>query len=411
MEQFNRRDALALGLTGALSAFHRPVSANAGSPARTKVRSLFPGVGRGLFLNAAGGTPIGSFTEEGLRRYVQVQQTGSQGEWRALARNSVDESRRLFADLIGARESEIGLLHCTKAGEQLVIERLKALRRGGNIVTNDLHFSGSLHNLVGLRSAGVDVRVVRAKEWKVDTEAMARAIDDRTALVSISLVSNVNGHVEPIRELASIAHAHGAFVYADIIQAAGIVPIDVRDMGIDFAACSGYKWLYGVHGVGFFFAREEHQGTVLEDRSFPGSARHNYPPWVEQPDSSYEDFVYEPPSGASRYQPGHICYLGYCGLHEGLQFLHRAGVENALRHSVRLNRRLKSLLDPKKYECISPHLDRSPIATFLVKEKGDLRKRLSAGGVVASLGRNRLRISPAVYNEESEIDRLAEILE
>ena len=221
-------------------------------------------------------------------------------------------------------------------------------------------------------------------------------------------MSNVNGHVEPMRELCELAHARGALVYADIIQAAGIVPVDLRELGVDFAACSAYKWLYGPHGVGFFYARKEHQGSALVDRMFPGHARHNYPPWSED-DSEGGDFLTRPQTDATRYTAGHVSYLGYSAVHESLGFLGSIGVDGLLAHSVALNRRLLERLDGR-LECISPHVDRSPIVTFRIADPEGLAARLAERRIVASLGPGRLRVSPGIYNTEADVDVLAEAL-
>ncbi len=410
-DDMKRRAFVGAGLSGALIA---PVTSAAKSErergTQDGVRAMFPRVVRETFVNAAGGTPLGIFAEAGLRRYADFQRLGpgdGRGDYVAEVTSNV---RRLCGELIGARESEIALVHCTKAGEQIVLDGLEPWRRGGNVVTNDMHFSGSLHNLVGLRMAGADVRVVRATDWDVSLERMEAAIDHRTSLVAISLVSNVNGRIEPVRELAEIAHAHGALVYADIMQAAGIVPLNVHDLGIDFASCNGYKWLYGVHGAGFMFVREALQGTGLPDRLFPGHVRYNYPPWVERADPSREDLEYESPRDARRYQPGHVSYIGYCALYEGLKFLARVGVSAALQHSVRLNQRLMDQLNPEHYECISPHRDKSPIITFLTRDAGHLETRLRHANATVSLGSRRVRVSAAIYNQDDDIDRLAEAM-
>jgi selenocysteine lyase/cysteine desulfurase len=373
-------------------------------------RSLFPRAQREVFLNAAGGTPLGTFADRGLRRYMDFQRLGP-GEGRDdYVGEMRSEIRGLFGGLIGAQPSEIAWVHCTKAGEQVVIDGLETLRRGGNIVTNDMHFTGSLHNLVGLRRSGRDVRIVMGEDWDVSLEAMDAAIDTNTALVTVSLVSNINGRVEPLRELAEIAHARGALVFADIIQAAGIVPMDVRELGVDFAACNGYKWLYGVHGAGFLYVREDLQGTALPDRLFPGHVTHNYPPWVEQMDPDAGAFMYDPRTDASRYEPGHVSYLGYCAVYEGLKFISQIGVEAALRHSVRLNQRLQAQLDPDAYACITPNVPESAIITFVAREPTGLEGRLRAGNVVVGLSGNRIRVSPAVFNDEADVDALAEAL-
>jgi len=372
---------------------------------------MFPRLERDVFLNAAGGTPLSTFSEEGLRLHEALWRWGP-GEGRGEAFGTMlSDTRTRFASLIGARPSEIAFVQCTKAGEQIVLDGLPSLRdRTGNVVTNDLHFSGSLHNLVGLREAGLDVRIVRSTDWRVDPSAMETAMDDHTALVDIALVSNVNGHVEDVRALADMVHARGGYLYADIIQAAGIVPIDVRAMGIDFAACSGYKWLYGPHGVAFLYVREELQGTVLPDYLFPGHVRHNYAPWVEQPDPALGEFTFHAPVDAARYQPGHVNYLGYAALHQGLRFVEEVGVEEGNRHSVALAARLRGGLDPDRYRTISPEGLRAPIVSFAVHDASRLEPRLRAANVVVALGADRIRVSPAIYNTESDIDLLAEVL-
>ena len=407
----NRRDFVAVGLTGALGAAALPKGLPQATGAQDEeIRDAFPRMKEETYLNAAGMMPLGTFSLEGLHHYLAFQQLGPADGRLAYVRDMQTQIRSLFAMMIGAEASEIGLVQCTKAGEQIVLDALDELRQGKNIVTNDLHFTGSLHNLIGLQKAGLDVRIVRARDWTVPFEAMEAAIDDRTALVSVSLVSNINGHIEDIEALSRLAHAHGALVYADIIQAAGIVPLDVKQMGIDVAACSCYKWLYGVHGTAFLYVRQDLQGTRLPDHLFPGHARHNYAPWVDRADAAHGDFIYQARDDATRYQPGHISYLGYCAAYEGLKFLQEVGVENALAHSIRLNHRLKARLDPDRYHCITPDVDRSPIITFIVNDSEAVRQRLMEAKVAVSFGGNRMRISPALYNNEADIDLLTEVL-
>jgi selenocysteine lyase/cysteine desulfurase len=407
----DRRHFIATGVSGTLGA--RALRLEGGSFPPQSARGRFPRLRNETYLNAAAGTPLGDFAEEGMRRYLDFARLGPEGGRAEYVGGMRSEVRRLFADLVGAAESEIALVHCTKAGEQIVLDSLEALRRGGNLVTNDLHFGGSLHNLVGLRRAGMDVRIVRARDFDVSLERMADAMDDRTALVAVSSVSNVNGRAEPMAELSRLAHDHGALVYADIIQAAGAVPMDVNRLGIDFAACSAYKWLFGVHGVGFFYARQDLQGTALPDHLFPGHAVRNYDPWVAEPVQGEGDYVVRLRQDATRYQPGHVSYLGYCAAYEGLRFIHQTGVESMAAHAGGLVRRLVSQLDPDVYRCITPEPGTTPIVSFEVPDPEATRQRLAAARVVVSVGGdnwNQIRVSPAVYNTEADIDRLAEVL-
>ncbi len=405
----NRREFLASGSAGVvLSASPRGESVSGSTEADVaRYRSLFPRLQDEVFLNAAAGTPLGAFAEAGLKRYQDFWRSGPADGRGEYVQEMLSEIRGLFGRFIGAEASEIGFVHCTKSGEQIVIDGLTGLRSGGNIVTNDLHFSGSLHNYLGLREAGMDVRIVRHGGWQVSLESMRAAIDEKTRLVAVTLVSNINGSHEAIRELVRVAHSRGALVYADIIQAAGIVSMDLKDVGVDFAACSGYKWLYGPHGVGFFYARKDLQGAALKDRLFPGHARFNYPPWVESPDPEQPDLSYRPRQDARRFEPGHVSYLGYCALFEGLKFLDEIGIQAVLDHSTRLIARLVKQVDPDRYTCISPHVGRSGIVTFQVDQTEHLRRRLESDRIIVSLGGGRLRVSPALYNTESDVDRLA----
>jgi len=375
------------------------------------IRALFPRLEHETFINAAGGTPLSARSREGLDKYEDYWRLGPADGRGAYVGEMLSGVRERIARLIGAEIAEIALVHCTKEGEQIVLNGLPDLRSGGNVVTNDLHFGGSLHNLIGLREAGLDVRIVRSENFDLDLEQMAAAIDDRTALVSVTLVSNINGRIEPMRELADLAHAHGAYVYADIIQAAGIVPFDVHQLGIDFAAGNGYKWLFGPHGTGFFFARQDRQGTVLEDHVYPGHARPNYRPWVTQPDVNQGDYAFQRRDTAQRYEPGHHAYLCYAALYEGLGLIEEIGVGAMRDHAVALGNRLVEKLDGDRYPCISPHLDASPIVTFTTdQDTRALADVLAAERISVSGGPGQIRVSPAIYNTTDDIDLLAEVL-
>src|SRR5262245_40537620 len=207
------------------------------------IRKQFPRATQQVYLDAAAHMPLPAYTADGMRRYIDFHMYGP-GEGRGkYASEALREVKPLFAKLINAKASEIGFVVCTKAGEAAIVNGLRIQESGGNLVTNDLHYAGSIHDYIGRRKAGMDLRIVKHRDWRIDLRDMEKVVDKKTKLVSITLVSNVNGWVEDAKALSGLAHAHGAYLYADIIQAAGSVPVDVKALGIDFAACSNYKWL------------------------------------------------------------------------------------------------------------------------------------------------------------------------
>lgn len=373
----------------------------------TAIRQEFPRAVKEVYLDAAAHIPLPKYAAEGMRRYIDFHTYGP-GEGRGeYAAEALKQVKPLFAKLINAKPSEIAFVQCTKAGEAAVVNGMRIQESGGNVVTNDLHYAGSIHDYVGRRKAGLDVRIVRHKNWRIDFRDMERAVDKRTKLIAITLVSNVNGWVEEARKLSDLAHAHGAYIYADIIQAAGAVPVDVKALGLDFAACSSYKWLQGARGAGYLYVREDLQGTVVRDLCYPGYVHFNYAPWVPERDAALEEMPYIAPKSANRYEPGNINFTAYAGHYESLKRMLALGIGNMYAHSKAMCDRLKKELPGMGHKVITPPDAASPLAVVQVKDlKGVMDRMKKADIQVTSAGKNRIRISPAVYNNMEDIDRL-----
>jgi selenocysteine lyase/cysteine desulfurase len=405
--KLNRRQFLASGAAVASSL-------KAASPKLSdfeSIRNEFPRAADGVYLDAAAHVPLPKYTAEGMRRYMDFHMYGP-GEGRGdYADESLRHVKPLFAKLINAKPSEIGFVICTKAGEQAVVNGLNIQASGGNLVTNDLHYSGSVHDYVGRRRAGLDLRIVKNRDWHIDLRDMEQAVDSKTRLISITLVSNVNGHVENAKAISDLAHAHGAYVYADIIQAAGSVPVDVKALGLDFAACSNYKWLQGARGAGFLYVREDLQGSVVKDLIFPGSVEFNYSPWVTAADPSKEPFPYKPLRDAGRYEAGNVSYVAYAGQYEALKRMLALGVENIYAYTKPMCDRLKKELPAMGYKLITPPDAVSSLVVVQAKDLKAARNKLQRANVQATTtGENRIRISPAAYNNMGDIEKLLRAL-
>lgn len=194
-----------------------------------------------------------------------------------------DQVKEQFAALIHAKPSEISFVPNTSTGENLVVNGLEIAGSGGNVVTDGLHFDGAILHLESLqRERGLDLRIAMPREGRIELGDLEKLVDEKTKLVEVSLVAMYNGFQHDLKAVCDLAHAHGAYVYADVIQAAGATPIDVRASGVDFLACAGFKWLMGDLGLGFLYAREEllgrirrsqvgyHSASTLETHFLPG---------------------------------------------------------------------------------------------------------------------------------------------
>jgi selenocysteine lyase/cysteine desulfurase len=254
-----------------------------------------------------------------------------------------------------------------------------------------------------LEAKGLELRIVKHRDWTIDPADMARAIDKRTRLVSMALVSNVNGFMHDARAVADAAHAHGAYLYADIVQAAGAVPIDVKAMGIDFAGTATYKWLMGERGFGFLYVREDLQGTVLPTTRYGHRQVANF---------NRAELSWEPLPGAARYETGTIPSALAAVSHESLQYIERLGLANIQAHATRLIGRLQKELPAMGYPSLTPVQTPTPIAAFQLRDAAATAKRLRAGKVAATIiePERRLRLSVSVFNTDADIDRVLQVL-
>lgn len=377
----------------------------------SRAREDFPSAEIQTYLNNAASHPLSIHTARVLCQYAEWAAYEHDGYWPQWAPEQ-NKAKRLFARLIGAKENEIAFARSTQEIENNILNGLSPQKVGGNVVTNDLHFSGSIYNYRMRQERGLDVRIVKNRDWQIDLDDMKNVIDGNTRLVSIALVSNVNGYLHDVKEISRIAHENGAFLFADIIQCAGAIPIDVKAMGIDMAACSTYKFLMGSKGFGFFYIREDLQGKVVPpDRFQGGGVRYNYYPWTQESDRSQGEIPIRPKAGPSQYEVALPSYEGVLCAIESIQYILELGVENIRNHVRPLTDRLREELTSIGYKCITPPGNESPIITFICPDPDETRRRMQEANIKVSIYfGNKLRISPSVYNNQQDIEHLIKTL-
>ena len=306
--------------------------------------------------------------------------------------------REKFAALVGAEVGEIGLLSTTSEGENIVTGSID-WRRGDNVVIDTLHYNTTmvLYSELAKRH-GIDVRVVPDVDGAIQLDAIEARVDDRTRLVSVSWVSHRNGFRHDLDAVAEIAHAKGAYLYADAIQGIGALDLDVRQTGVDFFTSGTYKWLLGGYGLAPFFVRNELLGAVNPDRigwrqveSEPSPGEYRF----------YDDarkFGYATPSFGAVYQ-----------LSAALDYLADVGVTNIEGHALPLARMLNQALREQGFRVLTPIDNASQIVAF---EHGTDAARARASLEEAAIkvsfreGDSQVRIGVALFNNAEDCDRL-----
>jgi selenocysteine lyase/cysteine desulfurase len=421
----NRRDFL-VG-AGSLAVAAKPLFAAAQTVTRSgifppSVRADFPSVARETYLNSAAIHPVGTFAADAMKALIDLRTYGP-GDGRVdFGAAKQEELKKKFGAMINAAASEIAYVANTSDGENVVVMGLFSRLdgdpstrsttgftgssnslRAGNIVVDELHFTTSLYMYKELEKKGVELRIVKHRNWKIDPEDMAKAIDKNTKLVSMALVSNVNGFMHDVKAVSAIAHARGAHVFADIIQAVGAVPVDVKAMGIDFASSGTYKWLMGERGIGFLYVREDLQGTVLPTTRYGHRQVSNF---------NRAQLTWEPMPGAARYETGGIPVLLAAGVNAGIDYVNKCGLTNIRAHAKQLTDRLQKELPPLGYKPLTPPETQTPIVAFELKDAAATTKMLQARHVAGTVigNENRLRLAVSVFNTHDDIDKVVAVL-
>jgi selenocysteine lyase/cysteine desulfurase len=366
---------------------------NSAGPLPDRIRHRFPIFERLVYVNSCSQGALSDAVRDSYADYLRDwEEKGA--PWEYWVERS-EAARAAFAGLINAEPDEVAVTTSLSAGVSALASGLRFARRS-KIVTTELEFPtvGQIWHAQESRGA----RVVHAQPSEFD-----RVVDDDTAVVSITHVSYRTGEMIDAKAVADLAHERGALVLLDAYQSAGSIPIDVKELGIDFLAAGTVKYLLGSAGLGFFYCRRE-----LWDRAWPTATG-----WFADQDIFQMDIHdYSPSPTARRFQSGTPPIPSiYAGI-AGIELMQEIGIEETREHVLHLNAHLVAGIDELGGTVVTPRERDRHGALICVKatDVDELVTALGRWGIVTSERDGSVRISPHAYNSLEDIDLVLDAL-
>ena len=365
------------------------------------VRRQFEMVDEQVYLRTGNICACAQSVDEAIRRFLEVWRSGGDACW-ALAEAAFEESRESFAKIIGAAPAELATIENTSMGLSIVAG-LIAPQSGTNVVVDEWTHQSNVYPW-RLRP-GVEVRYAQARDGQVPLSEFERLVDDQTAAIDVCHVTMALGFRHDLAALGELAHAHGAYLVVDAAQSAGVIPIDVPRMNVDFLACPTFKWLLGPLGAGFLYVRQDLLNLGPPPLVGWMSARNP---------GDFDVHGMELHKDARRLQRGVHNAAGLVAAAAGLRIIDHIGVEQVWEHVRELSHRLIEGLNAVGVTVLTPRGDdqQAGIVAIRVEDAARFCNNLASKQILAGQYLpNQIRLDVALFHNDEDVDRTLAAIE
>ena len=368
-------------------------------------RDEFPILSRSVYMisNSLGAMPRQA--ARNLAEYADTWATRGVRAWEERWWEMPVEVGNKIARVIGAPAGTVSMHENVTTAQMVALSCLRPSAARKRIVCSAMDFPSMVHLYRAQHAAGFELRVVPGEDdLTIDTGRMLDAIDDTTAVVAFSQVLFRTSYITDAAAIARRARDVGAAVILDTYQSAGIVPVDVTTLGVDFAVGGCLKWLCGGPGNAFLYTRPERLKTARP--SFTGWLSRQRPFAFDIDDADLRE-------DAMHMMNGTPAIPAYYAALAGLDIIHEVGVERIRARSIELTGRLLALVHEHGFTSAASRDPERLAGTVAIDVPDALQvaRTLKAREFIVDyrppVG---VRVSPHFYNTIEEVDRvMAEI--
>jgi kynureninase len=369
-------------------------------------RSEFPILERTTYLvsNSLGAMPRG--VPDRLAEYVDEWAELGVRAWAKGWWGKPVEVGNEIAPLIGAGAGEVVMVPNVTIGQASVLSALDYTAPRDTIVMTALDFPSVRYVYDALATRlGARIDVVPSEDGiGIDTERLLAAIDERTRLVAISHVLFRSAFIMDVAAVCRRAHEVGALVSVDAFHSVGVIPVDVKQLGVDFLTGGVLKWLCGGPGGCFLYVAPEVARRLTP--ALTGWQAHARP-FAFEPDMAYAD-------DAFRWLTGTPVIPALYAAVEGPRIVKRASVERIRAKSMRQTARLIELADARGYRVTAPRsaAQRGGTVAFDVPHGYEVSEALLANDVLVDYRPGAgIRVAPHFYTTDEELERVVAMID
>ncbi len=311
----------------------------------------------------------------------------------------LEELRIRIATLLNAGPDEMALSSSLSEGVNALASALSFTAGRNKIVVTDFDFPSTAHIWYAQEKRGA--KIVRASadedDRTIPLENFEKVIDDSTLLVSIPYVCYRNGARQELEPIIKLAHRHGALVFVDCYQAVGAIPIDVKQLDVDFLAGGMLKYLLSTAGTGFLYVRES-----LHEKLQPFTSG-----WFSQRDIHAMDITKNDPSPtARRFESGTPNVANIYAAIAGLKLIEQVKVSNVQSDVRELIASIRNRAADNGFKLGIAQQAHSPMISLKSKDMYALVAKLAEEDIIVSCRDDNLRVSPHFYNNLDDIEHL-----
>lgn len=367
-------------------------------------RSCFDVAGQRLFFNHAAYAPLSRPVVNAMDDYFEHRRNGNPATW-DIAVKHMEGLRDNYAKLIGSSADRIGLMTNTVTGINILATGID-WQAGDHILLYADEFPSNVMPFLGLRDHGVEVEFIEANDGVVAPGLFEAQIRPETRLISLSSIQYLTGFRADLKAFSQLCKKNNIIFCVDAIQSVGVVPTDVTDLGVDFMAVGGHKWMMSPLGTGFIYLSKELQSRLK--LTYHGYMGHMNP-------MDFGNFEQELSPDARRFELGAFNAPSIVGAEKATGLLLDCGIKSIYLHLNNLINQLEYGLEGTRYSRIYNFTQDQVANIFMFTHEDKARndviyEKLVAAGVNLSLRGGGLRFAPHYYNTPEEVEEFLALL-